>query len=247
VSELSGGGRGDLNRSTDVDHSRYPNVSSDGAWRIRIVLEEARRYGFLGPGPLSVHIGHARGFLRAAAKYSDRLADPLRSGHGDISVADLGSGGGVPSLVNALELPEAAFHLVESNRTRARFLENAIRFLGFGDRVQVDTRRAEEVGHDSGFRHRFDLVTARGFGPPAATAECAAGLLKPGGVAVISEPPEEQANRTMRWSPDGLTQLGYSPANFEKSRHGFCVLVSESPCQDRFPRRVGVPFKRPLY
>ena len=46
---------------------------------------------------------------------------------------------------------------------------------------------------------------ARSFGPPAATAECAAPLLRPGGALVVSEPPGGAGDR---WDADGLAALG---------------------------------------
>ena len=48
-------------------------------------------------------------------------------------------------------------------------------------RVRVVRARAEVAGRDAALRGRFDVVVARGFGPPAVTAECAAPLLSLGG------------------------------------------------------------------
>ena len=44
--------------------------------------------------------------------------------------------------------------------------------LGWADRVRVVRARAEEAGRREDLRGTFDLVVARGFGPPAVTAEC---------------------------------------------------------------------------
>jgi 16S rRNA (guanine527-N7)-methyltransferase len=57
----------------------------------------------------------------------------------------------------------------------------------------------------SGSASRFDVVMARGFGPPEFTLRAAAAVLAPQGRIVISEPPEGD-----RWSPDLLAELGLS-------------------------------------
>ena len=49
---------------------------------------------------------------------------------------------------------------------------------------------AEAAGHDPLLRGQFDLVTARSFGRPAVTAECAAPFLRREGLLVVSEPPD---------------------------------------------------------
>jgi 16S rRNA (guanine527-N7)-methyltransferase len=90
-------------------------------------------------------------------------------------------------------------------------------------------------------------VTARSFGRPAVVAECAAPLLKPGGWLVVSEPPAADRPETPRWPAVALGQFGLVPE--EQAREGFeyQVLRQHEACPDRFPRRTGVPAKRPLF
>jgi 16S rRNA (guanine527-N7)-methyltransferase len=198
------------------------------------VLEAARGYGFLGPGPVEVHIDHAEGF---AAAWSDG------AGEGPGRFADLGSGGGVPGLVLALRWPGAAGVLVDANERRTGFLSEAVASLGLGERVGVVRARAEDVGRDPAHRGSYDLVVARGFGPPPVTAECAAPLLRVGGRLVVSEPPEDAA----RWDADGLAGLGMVAARVAVVGARYQVLVQQSLAAERYPRRVGVPSKRPLW
>jgi 16S rRNA (guanine527-N7)-methyltransferase len=159
--------------------------------------------------------------------------------------ADLGSGGGVPGLALALAWRESRWLLIESGRRRAGFLREAVVTLGLAPRVVVMEQRAEEVGRDPQCRGRCGLVVARGFGPPAVTAECAAPLLETGGRAVVSEPPGGDA---ARWPPGGLAVLAMAPGPVvDACGATFQVLVQTRPCPDRFPRRTGVPAKRPLF
>lgn len=200
---------------------------------LETVLEEARDLGFLGPGPVEGHIEHAAGFVQAVGS-----AVPLR-------VVDLGSGGGVPGLVVAGAWPQATICLLDSNERRALFLARATTALGLAHRVVVVHARAEDAGRDPVWRGRADVVLARRFGPPAVTAECAAPLLEQDGRLVVSEPPGEPADR---WPAGPLALLGLRPVGrFEQAFSRFQVLRQERLCPETYPRRVGIPAKRPLF
>ena len=161
---------------------------------------------------------------------------------GDVwGAVDLGSGAGLPGLVLALALPESTWVLVEAMQRRADPLAEAVHHLGLADRVEVWCGRAEGFARQPGQRGGATLVTARGFGGPGVTAECAAPLLRQGGLLLVSEPP---ASDGARWSREGLRQLGLAP---EGVVEGIMVCRAVSTCPDQFPRRVGTPAKRPLF
>lgn len=157
---------------------------------------------------------------------------------------DLGAGGGVPGLVLAVSAwSDTRWVLVESSLRRVVFLQEAVRALGIGDRVTVVRARAEEAGRYEELRHKFGAVLSRSFGPPAVTAECAAPFLAEGGVVVVSEPP----NPPGRWPSEGLGLVSLClERSIERPVHAV-VLRSLGPCDARYPRRVGVPAKRPLF
>ncbi len=211
---------------------------------LHAVLAEARAAGFLGPGALQPQIRHAEGFAAAARRLGAGGPETPR-------VVDLGSGGGLPGLVVAEAWHEAAMVLLEANRRRAAFLRRAVERLELSGRVTVLEERAEVCGRQEGFRGAFDGVLARSFGRPAVVAECAAPLLKVGGWLLVSEPPprapvtgsEEQA----RWPAEPLQLLGLAPTELFHQEFEFQALRQVAPCPDRFPRRNGVPAKKPLF
>jgi 16S rRNA (guanine527-N7)-methyltransferase len=207
------------------------------------VLAEARAAGFLGPGPLEVHLAHAEGFVSVAR----RLAlDPPRPPR----LVDLGSGGGLPGLVVATSWPESTVALIEANGRRARFLRQAVDRLGLEASVSVLEERAEVCGRQDGLRGSFGGALARSFGPPAVVAECAAPLLEPGGFLVTSEPPgsaDQEALTRARWPAEGLKTLGLEPLGVVRDGFDYMTLRMVSACPERFPRRNGVPSKRPLF
>jgi len=200
------------------------------------VLDRARTLGFLGPGPVDAHIEHARGFGLTAEAALGRA--PQRA-------LDLGPGGGIPGLVLADRWPETSVILVESSRRRSEHLRRAVDELGWTGRVKVLHERAELVARDPDYREGVELVTARSFAEPAATAEIAAGLVSVGGFAAVSEPPDE---RTDRWPPAELEALGFDPPQFVEQVVGhFVVVAKRNPAPHDVPRGVGRPGKRPRW
>jgi len=203
------------------------------------VLAEARRLGFLGPGPSASHLDHAAGFAEAVEHALNGEAA------GERRAADLGSGGGVPGLPLALRFPAWNWALIDASLRRAGFLRDAVRTLGLEDRVRVVADRAEMFGRSPTARSSFDLVVARSFGRPAVVAECAAPLLRTDGLVVVSEPPGGAPDR---WPVVGLAAVGMVPVGpFSARDCTYHVLRQSEPCPQRYPRRVGVPSKRPLF
>ena len=226
---------------------------------LETVLVEARELGLLGPGPIGPHLDHARGFAAAFDQVSNsgpgspgtrpsELASPEKPSVRAIPdhVLDLGSGGGLPGLVLATVWPHARFSLLDVGERRVTFLREAIEACGLADRVRVLHGRAEEIGRRSEERGTYDLVVARSFGPPAVTAECAAPFLRVGGLLITSEPPAERT-ADGRWSEKGLALLGLTSLQQMTQPFAYRIAMQSAPCSDRYPRRVGVSGKRPLF
>ncbi|WP_420841965.1 16S rRNA (guanine(527)-N(7))-methyltransferase RsmG [Haloactinopolyspora alba] len=93
------------------------------------------------------------------------------------TVADVGSGAGLPGVPLAVLRPDLHVTLVEPLLRRSEFLAEVVTDLGIRDRVSVLRTRAEEVRPDGG----FDVVTARAVAPMDKLARWTLPLLRPGG------------------------------------------------------------------
>lgn len=194
------------------------------------ILTTAQRQGFVGPGIVTPHI--------------DRALDLASAIHAPTGPAlDLGSGAGLPGLPLALAWSATTWFLLDGSAKRAEFLCDAVGQLGLSDRVAVIAERAEVAAHGR-LRGHCNLVVARSFGAPAVTAECGAPFLEPGGRLIVTEPP---GGLPQRWDPNRLAVLGLRIADRLTGRTSYQTLLQERPCPDRFPRRVGLPAKRPLF
>jgi len=198
---------------------------------LEAVLADSRALGLLGPGPLAPQLDHARAFVRA-----------VRAG---VRFLDLGSGGGLPGLVILADRSDVSGVLLDATQRRCEFLEAACTRLGLGDRGTVICTRAEDAARDPAFREGFDVVTARSFGPPAVTAECAVGFLRRTGEVLVSEPPKPDPDR---WPHDDLARLGLVAESVPEAMPTHLVRLRLTTSVDpRWPRRVGIPRKRPLW
>jgi 16S rRNA (guanine527-N7)-methyltransferase len=198
------------------------------------LLEESRSLGFLGPGPVMFHVEHATTFARLVGDTDD--------------VIDLGCGGGLPGLILIDHLPHATFLLLDAQQRRCAFLERAVDALGASKRVDVRCQRAEVAARDPELRGRFDCLVSRSFGSPAVTVECGSPFVRVGGRLLISEPPGLD-DAISRWSVPVLDQLGLKDDGLAKFDGGGFVRRLEvcRATPDSYPRRVGVPGKRPLF
>lgn len=208
----------------------HPGSAASGSgWRATLadVWREGQRLSAVGPGDVQVHLDHAQ-------RLTADLDEPALA-------LDLGSGAGIPGLALAGLWPASTWVLLDAALRRTRLLEEAVARLGWTDRITVVHGRAEDLGRDPHWRGRFDLVTARLFGPPAAAAECAAPLLRVSGILAVTEPPDPAPDR---WPAEGVGTVGL---DLLEPRPGLQRLRLIAEPAARFPRKAGVPVRRPLF
>lgn len=213
--------------------SRPSPASTGDDWRTTVLdsWRAGQRLSAVGPGAVEMHLDHS-------TDLAGQLDEPDRA-------VDLGSGAGIPGLALAGLWSSSEWLLVEAARRRVQLLDRAVGELGWTDRVTVVHGRAEDVARDPHWRGWADLVTARSFGPPATTAECAMGFLAVAGLLVVTEPPEPDVDR---WPNGPLIELGFRPVPSRPTdRIRVQRLRLERPCPAQYPRRAGVPAKRPLF
>jgi len=164
------------------------------------------------------------------------------------TLADLGSGAGMPGIPLALALPDTEVRLVETNGRKADFLERAVAAVGSPANLSVVRARAEEWsdGIDAN-----DVITARALGPLPVVLEYAAPLLALGGSLVVwrgRRDPEAEAEA--EGTAEVLGLQGQPPTRvvpYAGAEHRYLHLFSkvrQTPAG--YPRRAGRALKRPL-
>ncbi|HEY8747022.1 MAG TPA: 16S rRNA (guanine(527)-N(7))-methyltransferase RsmG [Tepidisphaeraceae bacterium] len=114
---------------------------------------------------------------------------PFLPGDPGISVADVGSGGGVPGIPVAIARPEIKVVLIESTKKKAAFLDRTARELGLGN-VRVLAERVEDVGRDRALRESFDVAACRAVATMNWLCEWCLPLVKKGGKLLAMKGPK---------------------------------------------------------
>ena len=165
------------------------------------------------------------------------------------TIIDIGSGAGFPGLILAIYCPEASFTLVESDKKKSAFLSRVIQEIGLKN-TNVINRRVEELGQDSNFRERFDICTARAVAPTQVLLEYGIPLLKTGGWLAlwkgINYATEiETARHALTVLQSEVEEVFQYNLMGERDRAMVLIKKNQST-PARYPRRVGIPAKRPL-
>lgn len=169
-------------------------------------------------------------------------------GDEDRSVVDVGSGAGLPGLAIAIVRPTWRVVLVESAERKAAFLRETAVDLGLAN-VSVATARAEDVGRDPEHRESYDVAVARAVARTSVLAEYLLPLVRIGGFVVAmkgTDPADELAETDLAAFGGGAGEVRpVAVPHVEGERH-LVVVDKTAPTPDRYPRRPGVPAKRPV-
>jgi 16S rRNA (guanine527-N7)-methyltransferase len=162
---------------------------------------------------------------------------------------DIGSGGGMPGLVLALARRDVSWTLLDSVARKADAMRGFVDGLHL-TRVSVVAARAEELGRHPEHRESYDLVTARALAALPVLLEYALPLARVGGhvLAWKGRMPEREldAGRAAARSLGGSAPI-LEPSGFDVlGDHRFVVVTKERPTPAAYPRRPGVPARRPL-
>jgi len=210
---------------------------------LRARTREANLTGFRDPNDLAIHVvGDALVPLQTAPE--DFPQD------GPKELLDVGSGAGIPGLVYAIYWPDCNVTLLESQKKRVDFMKDAVSELGL-DNVTILEGRAESHAHELQWRERFDMVTTRGLAPLPISLELCLPFLALDGYMLSfkgSSPSDEikEADFALNKLGGGsISSKSYTPGNGAPRRHALWIpKVGLTP--DRYPRKEGIPAKRPL-
>jgi 16S rRNA (guanine527-N7)-methyltransferase len=169
----------------------------------------------------------------------------------DFSLIDVGTGAGVPGLPLKILLPDIRLVLLDSTAKKAEFLHHVRRKLGL-DSVEIAVGRAEEVAHQTQYRERFDMVVSRAVAPLPTLVELTLPFCAVGGSLIAqkkgaTDPEISRATRAITLLGGHLKEVKrVDLAEFFAEERRLVVIDKVSPTPQQYPRRPGMPSKRPL-
>lgn len=163
-------------------------------------------------------------------------------------VLDLGTGGGFPGLALAIAYPQAQFTLIDATEKKIKAVEGMVRKLGLLN-IRCLVGRAEKLGRDHKLREQFDVVVARALAPFPTLLEYALPFVKVGGIFIAYEGKAEtweKYHAALHELSAEIVEVRKAILPVEEAERNFVVVKKISPIDERYPRRTGVPLKRPL-
>ncbi len=161
---------------------------------------------------------------------------------GITSVIDIGSGGGLPAIPLAVAMPQVRFTLLEANTRKCAFLEHVAGTLGLTN-VVVAPGRAEDLAHRPALREQYDRAISRAAARPEVLLELALPFVRTGGDLVAQVSPLDP----LALEPAARLLGGGTPRLLPAAGgHALMVVPKLAPTPSRFPRRTGLPGRKPL-
>ena len=165
-------------------------------------------------------------------------------------VVDVGTGAGFPGLPMKIGRPDIQLTLLDSLGKRVDFLERVVTSLGF-DGVKVIKSRAEDYGRSAGGREIFALAMSRAVADLRVLAELCLPLVRLGGMMVALKGPDvgneaKGARAAIDLLGGGEIQVIETELPHHADRRSIVVINKTNSTPEKYPRRAGIPAKRPL-
>ena len=168
----------------------------------------------------------------------------------NFSICDIGTGAGFPGIPIKILYPDTQLTLVESSKKKCTFLQHITTELQLTN-VEIISERIEEIGQNALYRESFDLVTARAVSKISTLLEYGIPLIKLNGILL------DYSKEDLIRNHENLNQishlLGGSSLYIHKINSSFLdndkvviKIQKLSSTENRYPRKNGIPSKRPL-
>ncbi len=167
-----------------------------------------------------------------------------------IRVMDIGTGAGFPGIPLKILRPEISLSLLDSRKKRIEFLEYLSKSLKLED-LEIIWGRAEEYGRKEGYRERYDIVLARALARLNILVELGIPFLRIRGLFIVQKGQKlkeelEETRKAIEILGGKLKGIISLRLPLSRKLRKLVIIEKILETSDRFPRRPGIPQKRPL-
>jgi 16S rRNA (guanine527-N7)-methyltransferase len=168
----------------------------------------------------------------------------------NLKVIDIGTGAGLPGIPLKIAFPGTELALLEATAKKAAFLKEVVKKLEMQD-TKVIAERAEVTAHNGQFREQFDIALARAVTALPSLAELMIPFCKLGGMCVAMKKGDideevTSAQRAIERLGGRLREVKPVELHDLQDNRRLVIIDKIRPTPMDYPRRSGVPVKRPL-
>ena len=172
-----------------------------------------------------------------------QLTDGLR-------LIDVGTGAGMPGIPVKIVSPGIDLTLLEATGKKTKFLEHIVSVLGL-EGVEIVSSRAEETGHNTGYREKFSLALSRAVAPLPVAVELSLPFCQVGGLCVTLkkgniEAEVQQSLKAIGIMGSRLREVKPVALPGLNDKRYLVIIEKLKPTPPQYPRRPGMPAKKPI-